>query len=217
MTTTKPKKLDRRQIRTKRRIREALMALVVEKPLEKITIKELAERADIDRKTFYLHYGAISEVVIEMQEEILGRLESMIEAYDLFQPDFDAQALFRDINSIVGSESEFYRRMLVMDRYSFFYERLKDMMKAYLQRKYHDHLDSTTVSRVKLELYMEYVATGVMAVYVHWLKHPEYSLDEVAEAASEIAYGGGRMVLESILAHGKYATDLPTGVSSPVV
>ncbi len=39
MTTTKPKKLDRRQIRTKRRIREALMSLVVEKPLNKITIK----------------------------------------------------------------------------------------------------------------------------------------------------------------------------------
>ena len=45
-TVKKPKKLDRRQIRTKRRIREALMALVMEKPVEKITIKELAERAD---------------------------------------------------------------------------------------------------------------------------------------------------------------------------
>ena len=42
-TVKKPKKLDRRQIRTKRRIREALMALVMEKPVEKITIKELAE------------------------------------------------------------------------------------------------------------------------------------------------------------------------------
>ena len=37
-TVKKPKKLDRRQIRTKRRIREALMALVMEKPVEKITI-----------------------------------------------------------------------------------------------------------------------------------------------------------------------------------
>ena len=217
MATTKTKKLDRRQIRTKRRIREALMALVAEKPLEKITIKELAERADIDRKTFYLHYGAISEVVIEMQEEMLGQLEKTVESYDLFQPDFDAQALFRDINSIVDSESEFYRRMLVMDRYSFFYERLKDMMKAYLQRKYHDHLNSTTVSRVKLELYMEYVATGVMSVYVHWLKHPEYSLDVVAEAASEIAYGGGHMVLESILAHGTNVSNPPAGMSAPDV
>ena len=200
MATKAPKKLDRRQIRTKRRIREALMALVMEKPLEKITIKELAERADIDRKTFYLHYAAISEVVIEMQEEMLGRMEDLVASYDLFRPDFDAQALFRDINGIVGAESEFYRRMLVMDRYSFFYERLKDMLKEYLNRKYHDQLEHTTVSRVKLEFYMEYVASGVMSIYVHWLKHPEFGLDEVAEAASEIAYGGGRMVLESILA-----------------
>ena len=199
----KPKKLDRRQIRTKRRIREALMALVMEKPAEKITIKELAERADIDRKTFYLHYGSIGEVLSEMQEELLGKLEGVISGYDLFQPDFDALALFREINDIILESSDFYRRMLIMDRYSFFFDKLKETIKAYLTDKYGQQLENTSISRNKLDLYLEYVATGVMAVYVHWLRHPEYDLDEVAQAASEIAYGGGRMVLESILRTGQ--------------
>lgn len=42
-----------------------------------------------------------------------------------------------------------------------------------------------------------------MAVYVEWLKHPEFDLDEVAEAASEIAYGGVRAVLDQIRPDGK--------------
>ena len=58
MEHTATKKIDRRQVRTKRRIRDAFMELIMEKPMEKLTIKELAERADIDRKTFYLHYDS---------------------------------------------------------------------------------------------------------------------------------------------------------------
>ena len=195
----KPKKLDRRQIRTKRRIREALMTLALEKPAEKITIKELAELADIDRKTFYLHYGSIGEVLSEMQQELLGKLENVISGYDLFQPDFDALALFREINGIILESSDFYRRMLIMDRYSFFFDKLKETLKACLLDKYAWQLENASISQIKLDLYLEYVSTGIMAVYVHWLKHPEYDLDQVAQAASEIAYGGGRMVLESIL------------------
>ena len=202
-TQKKTKKLDRRQIRTKRRIREALMALVLEKPVEKITIKELAERADIDRKTFYLHYGCIGDVLSEMQEELLARLESIISGYDLFQPDFDALAMFREINSVILESTDFYRRMLVMDRYSFFYDKLKEAMKTFLTDKYGQLLENASISRIKLDLYLEYVTTGIMAVYVHWLRHPEFDLDEVAQAASEIAYGGGRMVLESIVRTGQ--------------
>ena len=203
MEQKKPKKLDRRQIRTKRRIREALMALVLEKAVEKITIKELAERADIDRKTFYLHYGCIGDVLSEMQEELLARLESIISGYDLFQPDFDALAMFREINSVILESTDFYRRMLVMDRYSFFYDKLKEAMKTCLTDKYGQLLENASISRTKLDLYLEFVTTGIMAVYVQWLRHPEFDLDEVAQAASEIAYGGGRMVLESIVRTGQ--------------
>ena len=208
-TVKKPKKLDRRQIRTKRRIREALMALVMEKPVEKITIKELAERADIDRKTFYLHYGSIGEVLAEMQQELLGKLETVISGYDLFQPDFDALALFREINAIILESSDFYRRMLVMDRYRFFYDKLKQSMKNSLLTTYAATLGATAVSRVKLDLYLEYVTTGIMALYVHWLQHQEFDLDEVAQAASEISYGGARMVLESIARSGQAPAPAP--------
>ncbi len=198
-TTVKAKKLDRRQIRTKRRIREALMALIMEKPAEKITIKELAERADIDRKTFYLHYGSIGEVLSEMQTELLDKLETIIYGYDLFQPDFDALAMFREINDVILASTDFYRRMLIMDRFSFFYDKLKASMKRHLENKYEQQLGNTSISKRKLALYLEYVTTGIMAIYVHWLEHPEFDLDVVAQAASEISYGGVRMVLDSIL------------------
>lgn len=193
------KKLDRRQIRTKGRIRDAFTALIMEKNIEKITIKELAQRADIDRKTFYLHYKSIFDVLTEIQDEFLGSVGQMVEECELLTSSFDALPLFRKINDLLNQNPAFYHRLAVSDQYGFFHDKLKACMKAFFNEKYSEHLAASSVSPVKLNLYSEYVASGLTALYVEWLKHPEFDLEEVAEAASEIFYGGGRAVIDSIL------------------
>jgi AcrR family transcriptional regulator len=47
---------DRRVRRTRRSLREALVALIVERGYEKVTVQEVLDRADIGRSTFYAHY-----------------------------------------------------------------------------------------------------------------------------------------------------------------
>ena len=68
---------DRRIRKTKKAVRDALLALLDEKPLSQITIIELTERADVNRKTFYNHYRDINAVVEEI-EDIYA--DSIIEA-----------------------------------------------------------------------------------------------------------------------------------------
>ena len=198
MEDRETKRPDRRQVRTRRRIREAFNELVMEKDIDKITIKELAERADIDRKTFYLHYNGVGDVMEEIQNELLAKVDHLLADFDLFQPDFDALGFFRRINAVIDQNSDVYRRLLVADRYSFYYVKLKASMKAVLRERYLQRARTAEVSQVKLELYAEYATSGVMALYVDWLKHPEYDLEEVAEAAAEIGYGGGKLVLEGL-------------------
>ena len=48
--------MDIRVKKTKRAIQKAFVALLLEKPIEKITVKEIAERAEINKTTFYSHY-----------------------------------------------------------------------------------------------------------------------------------------------------------------
>lgn len=197
-TNKQPQKTDRRLLRTKRRIREAFADLAVRKDVDSITIKELAELADIDRKTFYLHYSSIGDVLNEIQTELLEQLNLLIMEYDLFQPSFDALAFFRKINSILNTDYELYRKLVMADRYSFFFYKMKEKMKDLLMEKYYQRIKRSPVSLVKLNLYIEYATAGIMSIYVSWLQHPEYNLEEVAEAATDIAYGGGQAVLEKI-------------------
>ena len=52
----KTKKVDIRIIKTRKFIREAVLRLLSQKKIEEISITELAEEAQINRKTFYNYY-----------------------------------------------------------------------------------------------------------------------------------------------------------------
>lgn len=68
---------DRRVLRTKRVIRDALTALMEEKGFDGITVKDLTERADINRGTFYIHYRDKYDLLEQSEAEIIGAIESM--------------------------------------------------------------------------------------------------------------------------------------------
>ena len=57
-----PKRDDRRTQYSKRVIKESLFELMQEKPINKITVKELCERADVNRSTFYAYYTDIYDL-----------------------------------------------------------------------------------------------------------------------------------------------------------
>jgi AcrR family transcriptional regulator len=72
----KPRKLDRRVVRTRNALREALFALILEKGYDAVTVEEITNRADLGRTTFYLHYHDKEELLMES----IGMLvDSMVE------------------------------------------------------------------------------------------------------------------------------------------
>ena len=62
---------NRRVKYSKKLIQDSLLQLLQEKPLEKITVKELCERADVNRGTFYRYYEDIFDL-FETIEQSLG-------------------------------------------------------------------------------------------------------------------------------------------------
>ena len=61
---------DRRVKRTKRVLRECLFELLETNSIDNISVKELTERADVNRSTFYFYYKDISDMVMQIQNEI---------------------------------------------------------------------------------------------------------------------------------------------------
>ena len=63
--------MDLRVVKTKRSIKAAFLELRRKKPIEKITVKELADLAMINKGTFYLHYQDIYNLSDEIENEFI--------------------------------------------------------------------------------------------------------------------------------------------------
>lgn len=63
--------MDLRERKTKRAITDAFLQLRAKKPLERITVKELSELAEISKATFYLHYKDIYDLSEQLQNEVI--------------------------------------------------------------------------------------------------------------------------------------------------
>ena len=73
--------LDRRVRKTRRLLRQALTTLLVQKPIQEITVSELAELVDINRGTFYLHYKHINDMLAQIEQELYRDLQGIITNY----------------------------------------------------------------------------------------------------------------------------------------
>lgn len=77
------KKENQRIALTKRLVQEALLLLLQRKSIYQISIRELCEKAGINRSTFYNHYGSQYDVLAEMAQAYLVSIENAIGAVNI--------------------------------------------------------------------------------------------------------------------------------------
>ena len=71
-------KIDVRARYTRKIIKESFYILLREKPVEKITVKELCEKAEINRSTFYKHYLDCYDLLDKIEEEALEHFDALL-------------------------------------------------------------------------------------------------------------------------------------------
>lgn len=96
---------DRRVKRTKKALRSALFALAEKKDINKITVREITELADINRSTFYLYYKDVFDMFESIQSEILTLLYKTVLPFEYNPND-------------TGSFAEYIKRFLELCRFN---------------------------------------------------------------------------------------------------
>lgn len=70
MTAQQDEKVDRRVRRTRELLRSALIALILEKGYERVTVQDIIDRADVGRSTFYAHFRDKEDLLVFGLEEL---------------------------------------------------------------------------------------------------------------------------------------------------
>lgn len=73
--------MDRRVMKTRKEIRNAVISLMEEKDFEVISVLDITKRANINRGTFYLHYIDKYDLLEKYEQELFEKLEHIVLEY----------------------------------------------------------------------------------------------------------------------------------------
>lgn len=114
-------KTDRRVRKTQQALSDALVALILEKGYDAVTIKDITERADVAHATFYRHYRDKDELLRRKLEEVVGEIEALTreptlqdaEGYLIFKHAQENSTLYR---ILLGSQGTLEVRKWLTER-----------------------------------------------------------------------------------------------------
>ena len=168
-------KEDRRVRKTKRALREGLAALLAEKSIQNITVRELTDKVDIHRSTFYANFTDIYDLYSQIEDAIIQEIS------DIFSENYtvDSKAFFEILFKYIFDNKQVCRMFLGKNVSPTFSSRLTDLFKeAYLlcwQNEY-----GFTGTAEELEYYAHFYLSGSLAVIGKWADGDfEYSAEQL--------------------------------------
>jgi len=122
---------DRRVMRTNQALREAFRKLAQQYRFREITVQQLTAEANINRKTFYLHFESIDDLADSFTAEIADQLLSLLlqEPAD-HDPLNNSGVWFERLDNFFEKAPKFYTFILTSDDYSFLSRRVKRRVAA---------------------------------------------------------------------------------------
>ncbi len=178
--------MDRRIVKTQVALKDALISLLSEKEINKITVKELCEKADINRGTFYSHYKDQNDLYDSILAELFRNLETYIKkSMDIDIGDRKHAVLFLSkVFNYCRNNAEYTSVFLVPYRKSVVSEQIANFSKRYnIYRFNPNHPCSPSFERY----YYTYISLGVIGVVQEWIENGMVQSDEdMAEIIFEL-------------------------------
>jgi AcrR family transcriptional regulator len=102
--------MDRRVLRTRDALGDALIDLMLERPFADITVQQVLDRADVGRSTFYSHYSDKDDLFVSDVEDFWEAMSTLLlrrkEASERVAP-------VRELFAHIGEAREFYSTLVI--------------------------------------------------------------------------------------------------------
>ncbi len=181
-------KEDRRIRRTRRLLKESLVDLMSEKAFNDITIKDITERADLNRGTFYLHYADTYSLLKAMETDVLDDFQDMISNYDALGPETGLMPILLPVISYIVENEEICKNLFENNFSNDFHKAFKNL----LQRNGRVILERVfpVCKQAPSDYFFEFITYGLIGTLRKWLD------DGLPESEKQIA----KMVNDSVMA-----------------
>ena len=178
------------------RIDEAFLELLNKKEIEYITVKEICNKASINRSTFYLHYETINDLLLETIEYIYSKFQnyfilanantidinaSTIEEIQLIKPKY----LIPWLNFIKDNKKLFQTFLMRNETL-----KMNENMKFIQKKVIHPILARFQIDKTYYDYISLFYLEGIIAIVKYWIKCGcQMAIEEVADLIKCCVYG----------------------------
>lgn len=151
-------KENRRIQMTRRMLKDALLEMLETERIEKISVRTLCEKANVNRTTFYKYYTSQYDLLNEMETELLSQIDQCVQAGEVMKC-LEKKLIFMKANMklcqiLIGNQTDtdFQTRLL----------NLPNIKQELVQNLHSDKAEQKYVR--------EFIVNGAYSVIVRWLK-----------------------------------------------
>ncbi|MEB5650900.1 TetR/AcrR family transcriptional regulator C-terminal domain-containing protein [Mammaliicoccus sciuri] len=196
---------DRRVRKSKRAIKQAFIQLLKENNLDRITIQQISDLADVNRGTFYLNYEDKYALLDEMENEQIEKIKGFVDirkmdlstkTSDRFIEDFENK-IIKNVITHIEHNIEFYQVILNIERKSQIEEQLADIVRSNIK-----HLigNKDNVFGIPENYYLSYVVGSMMSMIKYWVSDENrVSVEELVNYVSTIASTGPLSIMKRMI------------------
>ncbi len=171
-------KPDARKRYTRQMIKEAFLSLLKEKPVNKITVKELCELAQLNRATFYAHYKDCFDLMESIENELLAAFETALQGVN----PLDAETLIKALYRVADKNKEVCHTLVFGKTDALVIRQLIQRAKAGSIDHWKTSMPLAT--EAELEMLYTHLSNGLIHVVVE--EYDRYSREDVIRFVSKI-------------------------------
>lgn len=187
----KRKNEDLRVIKTREAIHSAFKQMICDMDYDEITIKELTQRAQINRKTFYLHYGSLDDLLEELQQEIAENFISRKVSYASMN---DIRGLIRLFFEHAANMPLLHERLMCSGSYRPIWEKINKRIMDYRRET---KRGAFGMNQYEENLVFAYYGANSTILYRQWVEDgKKLSLEELIDIAEKLICGGMSSVVK---------------------
>lgn len=175
---------NRRVKYTKMVLNESFLKFLSEKPLSRITVKEICEDADVNRSTYYVHFTDPYDQLKKMEADIMVNMAIYVDSITVNDLDNEKKQfeIIKSILEYIKSKQHIFQILLSKDGG---YDLQRDILSFFAERLFKGNSYGQMEETVLHYKYI-YASTGAFGMIYHWvIDDNEVNINELAKMITD--------------------------------
>jgi AcrR family transcriptional regulator len=185
MRTRKP---DARVQRTRDQLGRALIELIVEKPINDVTVQDVLDRSGVVRSTFYLHFRDKGDLLMSQLEMFLEMMSTVL---SVRKERSQRVAPVAEMFAHIGNQNKLYRVLSDSGHLKEFFDLAEGYFARGIERRLTESGRMAKVPQRELAARASALAGSLLSLLRWWLDHGEKEAPEAMDAMFHRMVWGG--------------------------